>query len=134
MGHWAVKSEPDSYGWDRFVDEGGTEWDGVRNAAAAGHLRRMAVGDRVLFYHSGTPKAAVGIARVARAARPDGEDGRWVSVRLEPDAPLPRPVTLAAMKADPALADMALVRQGRLSVSPVTDDEWTAVMRLAEVG
>jgi predicted RNA-binding protein with PUA-like domain len=131
VAHWLLKSEADSYGWDALVRDGGTEWDGVRNAAAAKHLRAMAPGDQALFYHSGPDKAAVGIARIARAARPDGENGRWVSVRVEPLSALPRPVTLAAMKAEPALADMAMIRQGRLSVSPVSEDEWAAVMRLA---
>ncbi|WP_267351222.1 EVE domain-containing protein [Sphingomonas carotinifaciens] len=131
MGHWLLKSEPDSYGWDDLVRDGGTEWDGVRNNAAAGHLRAMAAGDEALIYHSGKDKAAVGIARIARAAQADGDDGRWVSVRVEPVRPLPRPVTLAAMKAEPALADMAMLRQSRLSVSPVTDAAWQMLMRLA---
>lgn len=130
MGRWLVKTERESYGWDDLVRDGGTEWDGVRNHAAAKHLRAMAAGDPVLIYHSGADKAAVGIARVARAARPDGEEG-WVSVRLEPAEPLPAPVTLAAMKARPALKDMAMLRQSRLSVSPVTAAEWDAVIGLA---
>lgn len=130
MAHWLLKSEPDSYGWDDLVRDGGTEWDGVRNHAAAKHLRAMAVGDDAIFYHSGKDKAAVGIARIARAAQADGDEG-WVSVRVEPDRALPRPVTLAAMKAADGLQDMAMLRQSRLSVSPVTDGEWTALMRLA---
>ncbi|KQM61580.1 MULTISPECIES: EVE domain-containing protein [unclassified Sphingomonas] len=130
MANWLLKSEPDSYGWDDLVRDGGTEWDGVRNHVAAKHLRAMAEGDRALFYHSGKDKAAVGVARIARAARPDGEDG-WVSVRVEPDHPLPRAVTLAAMKREDALKDMAMLRQSRLSVSPVSDAEWAVVMRLA---
>lgn len=131
MGHWLLKSEPDSYGWEDLVRDGGTEWEGVRNNAAAGHLRAMAAGDEALIYHSGKDKAAVGIARIARAAQADGDDGRWVSVRVEPVRPLARPVTLAAMKAEPALADMAMLRQSRLSVSPVTDAAWQVLMRLA---
>ena len=131
LTYWLIKGEPGSYGWDDLVREGGTEWDGIRNAAAALHLRAMRVGDEALFDHSGAQKAAVGVARVARAAQPDGEDGRWVSVRVEPVRPLVRPVTLAAMKAEPALAGMTTIRQSRLSVSPVTDDEWTAIMKLA---
>ncbi|PZT92295.1 MULTISPECIES: EVE domain-containing protein [Sphingomonas] len=130
MAHWLLKSEPDSYGWNDLVRDGGTEWDGVRNHAAAKHLRAMAVGDDAIFYHSGKDKAAVGIARIARAAQADGDEG-WVSVRVEPDRALPRPVTLAAMKAAVGLQDMAMLRQSRLSVSPVTDGEWTALMRLA---
>ncbi|WP_230769580.1 EVE domain-containing protein [Sphingomonas sp. Leaf4] len=130
MAYWLLKSEPDSYGWDGLVRDGGTEWDGVRNHAAAGHLRAMQVGDEALYYHSGKDKAAVGVARIARAARPDGEDG-WVSVRIEPLRPLPRPVALKAMKAEAALADMAMLRQSRLSVSPVGDAEWAVLLRLA---
>ncbi len=127
MAYWLLKSEPDSYGWDDLIRDGGTEWGGVRNHAAAGHLRAMAVGDSALFYHSGKDKAAVGIARIARAARPDGDDG-WVSVRVEPIEPLPRPVTLAAMKGEAALAGMAMVRQSRLSVSPVREGEWAVIV------
>lgn len=125
-----LKSEPNSYGWDDLVRDGTTEWDGVRNAAAAGHLRAMAVGDAALLYHSGKDKAAVGIVRIARAARKDGEEGNWVSVAVEPTAPLPRPVTLAAMKAEPKLAEMAMLRQSRLSVSPVGDAEWAVLMEM----
>lgn len=131
MATWLLKSEPDSYGWDDLVRDGGTEWDGVRNHAAAKHLRAMAVGDRALFYHSGKDKAVIGITHIARTAQPDGDEG-WVSVRVEPDHPLPHPVTLAAMKAAAGLQDMAMLRQSRLSVSPVTDAEWDVVMGLAK--
>jgi predicted RNA-binding protein with PUA-like domain len=131
MVSWLLKSEPDSYGWADLVRDGGTEWDGVRNNAAAAHLRNMTAGDRALIYHSGDQKAAVGIARVVRAARRDGDDGNWVSVAIEPVEPLPRPVTLTAMKADPALAEMAMIRQSRLSVSPVTEGEWDTLIRMA---
>ena len=131
MANWLLKTEPGSYGWADLVRDGGTEWDGVRNAAAAKHLRATAVGDRVFIYHSGAEKAVVGKARVARAGRADGDDGRWVSVRVEPVAALPRPVTLAAVKAEPALAGMAILRQSRLSVSPVSDAQWDAIEALA---
>ncbi len=127
MAYWLLKSEPDSYGWNDLIRDGGTEWDGVRNHAAAGHLRAMAVGDSALFYHSGKDKAAIGIARIARAARPDGDDG-WVSVRVQPVAALSCPVTLAAMKGEAALAGMAMVRQSRLSVSPVREGEWGVIV------
>lgn len=132
MAYWLLKSEPGSYGWDDLVRDGATEWDGVRNHAAAGHLRAMQVGDEALFYHSGADKAAVGIARVSRAARPDGAEGTWVSVAIEPVRPLATPVTLAAMKAAPALAAMAMLRQSRLSVSPVTEPEWRAIVAMSE--
>ncbi|WP_230481875.1 EVE domain-containing protein [Sphingomonas sp. Leaf21] len=131
MAHWLLKSEPDSYGWGDLVRDGATEWDGVRNAAAARYLRAMAVGDTALFYHSGKDKAAVGIATIARTAKADGDDGRWVSVQVSPDRPLAKPVTLAAMKADARLADMAMLRQSRLSVSPVGDSEWAVLLELA---
>ncbi|KQU53076.1 ubiquinol-cytochrome C reductase [Sphingomonas sp. Leaf339] len=128
---WLVKTEPDSYSFTDLVAEGRTEWTGIRNHTAANHLRAMAVGDDVLIYHSGKEKAAVGTATVARAAQPDGDEG-WVSTSLAADVPLARPVTLALMKADPALADMAMIRQSRLSVSPITDTEWSVILRLAK--
>lgn len=130
MAYWLLKSEPDSYGWSDLVRDGGTEWDGVRNNAAAMHLRAMRVGDEALLYHSTTEKAAVGVVRITRAAKKDGEEGNWVSVAIEPVERLARPVTLAAMKADPRLAGMAMIRQSRLSVSPVTEDEWAALREL----
>jgi len=125
MARFLLKTEPGSYGWADLVRDGETEWDGVRNHAAARSLRAMTVGDEALFYHSGDEKAAVGVARIVRGAVPDGED--WVSVRIAPIAPLPRPVTLAAMKADPRLADFAMLRQPRLSVVPVSDAHWAAI-------
>lgn len=128
MAYWLLKSEPGSYGWDDLVRDGATEWDGVRNPAAAANLRAMAVGDEGLFYHSGAARAAVGVVRITRAARTDGD--RWVSVALVPVRPLPRPVTLAAMKAEPALATLPVLRQPRLSVSAVGDAEWTTLLRL----
>lgn len=130
MAYWLLKSEPESYSFDDLVRDGATEWDGVRNHAAAGHLRAMKPGDQALFYHSGKQKAAVGVAEITRAARPDGDEG-WVSVAVRPLEPLPAPVTLAAMRADPALRDMAMLRQSRLSVSPVTPAEWDHIIALA---
>lgn len=131
MAHWLLKTEPHSYGWDELVRDGRTEWDGVRNNAAAAHLRAMTPGDRAFVYHSGEQKAAVGIAEVTRGARKDGEQGNWVSVEITPVAPLAAPVTLAAMKGAGALAGMAMLRQSRLSVSPVTDAEWQAILDMA---
>ncbi|MEH3121880.1 MAG: EVE domain-containing protein [Sphingomonas phyllosphaerae] len=131
MAHWLLKTEPDSYGWDDLVHEGETEWTGVRNHAAAAHLRAMEVGDLALIYHSGAQKAAVGVAEVTRAARVDGA-APWVSVAVTARNPLPAPVTLATMKAMPALAGMAMLRQSRLSVSPVTVAEWAAITGLAD--
>ena len=134
MKRWLIKSEPESYGWRQLVADGGTEWDGVRNATAAIHLRAMAVGDEAFLYHSVSDKAVVGIMRVARAFRPDGADGKWASVRVEPVAALPKPVTLAAIKAEPALAGMELLRQSRLSVCPVRESEWAIVLAMAAGG
>ena len=131
MAYWLLKSEPESYGWGDLVRDGATEWDGVRNNAAAAHLRAMQVGDRALFYHSGAEKAAVGIVEITRAARKDGDEGNWVSVAVKPVEPLPAPVTLAAMKAETRLAGMAMLRQSRLSVSPVSEAEWAVLGGLA---
>ncbi|WEK43591.1 MAG: EVE domain-containing protein [Candidatus Sphingomonas colombiensis] len=127
MAYWLLKSEPESYSWDDLVNDGATEWNGVRNHAAAAHLRAMRPGDRALIYHSGKDKAAVGIAEVTRGPQKDGEEGNWVSVAIKPVAPLPAPVTLAAMKAEPALANLPMLRQSRLSVSPVGNTEWTII-------
>jgi predicted RNA-binding protein with PUA-like domain len=130
MAHWLMKSEPGSYAWDELVRDGGTEWDGVRNAAARIHLRAMRAGEEAFFYHSGEQRSVVGIMRIAREAEPDPKDSNWVSVRVEPVRPL-RPVTLKAIKADPRLAKMELIRQSRLSVAPVRDEEWAALLDLA---
>ncbi|HEX8572952.1 MAG TPA: EVE domain-containing protein [Allosphingosinicella sp.] len=130
MAHWLMKSEPSSYGWDDLVRDGGTEWDGVRNAAARLHLKAMKAGEEAFFYHSGAERAVVGIMRIAREARPDPKDPDWVSVAVEPVRPL-GPVELKAIKADARLARMELIRQSRLSVAPVRDDEWAAVIELA---
>jgi len=134
MAKWLMKSEPGSYGWADLLRERGTEWDGVRNAAARLHLKAMAEGDEAFFYHSGADKAVIGIMRIARAARPDAKDPDWVSVRVEPVRPLAAPVTLKAIKAEPRLAAMELIRQSRLSVSPVREEEWKAVLELAAAG
>ena len=131
MAHWLMKSEPESYGWADLVRDGGTEWDGVRNNAARLHLKAMKPGDEAFFYHSMSDKAVVGIMRVARGAQPDPKDGDWVSVRVEPVKPLPRPVTLAEIKAEPRLAQMELIRQSRLSVAPVRDEEWAKILGMA---
>jgi predicted RNA-binding protein with PUA-like domain len=131
MAHWLMKSEPASYSWDDLVRDGGTEWDGVRNNAARLHLRAMQTGDEAFFYHSMSDKAVVGIMRVTRAARPDPKAPEWVTVRVEPLRPLAHPVTLAAIKAEPSLAAMELIRQSRLSVAPVRDEEWRKVLEMA---
>ena len=131
MAYWLMKSEPGSYSWQELVRDGGTEWDGVRNPAARLHLKAMKAGDEALFYHSGDERAAVGIMRISRAAKPDPKDPVWVSVAVKPVRPLANPVTLKAIKAEPKLAKMELIRQSRLSVSPVRDTEWRAILKMA---
>ena len=132
MARWLMKSEPESYSWTDLVRDGGTEWDGVRNNAARLHLRAMKKGDEAFLYHSMSDKAVVGIMRITREAQPDPKDNNWVSVRVEPVKELARPVTLAEIKAEPKLAKMELIRQSRLSVAPVRDDEWDQLLRMAE--
>ena len=131
MAHWLMKSEPESYSWSDLVRDDGTEWDGVRNNAARLHLKAMKPGDEAFFYHSMSDKAVVGIMRVVREAETDPKDADWVSVRVEPMRALARPVTLAEIKAEPRLAKMELIRQSRLSVAPVRDEEWQVVLELA---
>jgi predicted RNA-binding protein with PUA-like domain len=133
MAFWLVKSEPDAYSWDQQVAEGTTAWTGVRNHSAKLNLQAMRVGDRAFFYHSNIGKEIVGIVEVVREAYPDptAEPGSpWVCVDVKAVSPLPKPVTLAAIKAEPSLAGMALLRLSRLSVQPVTDREWATICRM----
>jgi predicted RNA-binding protein with PUA-like domain len=134
MNHWLVKQEPDSYPWEQFVRDGKTAWTGVRNFQARNNLRAMAPGDLVLYYHSVKGKAVVGIAGVEREAYPDptaaGED--WSCVDLRPIEALRRPVELDEIKAEPGLADIALLRQSRLSVMPLKKAEFDAIVRLSK--
>jgi predicted RNA-binding protein with PUA-like domain len=131
MAHWLMKSEPGTYSWDQLVRDRKTEWDGVRNPTARLHLKAMQKGDECFFYHSGDERQVVGIMRVTREARPDPKDAAWVSVAVEAVRPVEPPVTLKAIKAEPSLAKMELVRLSRLSVSPVRDEEWTRVLEMA---
>lgn len=130
--HWLVKQEPEDYAWTDFVRDGKTAWTGVRNYAARLHLRAMAKGDTVFFYHSGDDKAVVGLAEVLRPQYPDptADEAGWVAVDLKPVKPLPSPVTLTAIKADAAFKDFALVRQSRLSVMPVSAAEAARLRKL----
>lgn len=132
MNYWLVKSEPDAFSWREQVENGVEPWTGVRNHAARNNLRAMQLGDRAFFYHSNQGREIVGIVEVAREAYadPTAESGNWVAVDVKTVAPLPRPVTLAAMKADPALEGLALIRQSRLSVSPVSPAHWQHICRL----
>ena len=133
MAGWLVKSEPNTYSFEQLQKDGKTVWDGVRTNAAALQLKAMKVGDEVLFYHSQEGLAVVGIAKVVCEAFPDASDpsGRFVAVELAPVRPLKRPVTLAEMKATPALASLEMIRQSRLSVSPVRPDVWATIMKMA---
>ncbi|MBL9215731.1 MAG: EVE domain-containing protein [Opitutaceae bacterium] len=132
MQYWLVKSEPETYSWDDLVRDGRTDWTGVRNYAARLHLKGMRTGDQVLFYHSGDGKSVVGVARVTRTAFPDAtaKEPGWVAVELAAVRPLPRPVPLAAVKADAALQAIGLVRQGRLSVMPLQPAEFARLTKL----
>ena len=131
--YWLVKSEPATYSFEALVRDGRTVWDGVRNNAAALHLKAMQIGDQVFFYHSQEGLEVVGIAQVSKTAYPDATDpkGRFVAVELIPVRSLKRPVSLAQMKANPALADMAMLRQSRLSVSPVSPEAWDEILKMA---
>lgn len=132
MAYWLMKSEPQVYSWDDLVRDRSTDWDGVRNNAARLHLRAMKAGDEAFFYHSGEERAIVGIMTIAGAGKPDGEDGAWVKVPVAPLRKLASPVTLKAVKAEPKLAAMELIRQSRLSVSPVREEEWNLILEMAD--
>jgi predicted RNA-binding protein with PUA-like domain len=135
MAHWLVKSEPSSYSWNRLVKEGRAQWDGVRNHQAAANLKAMKVGDRTFFYHSNEGLAVVGIAEITRTAYPDPSDktGKFVMVDLKPVAPMKEPVTLAAIKAESKLKDVALIRQSRLSVMPIDAAAWKLICKMGGV-
>ena len=132
MAYWLVKDEPESWSYAMHAAAGVAEWDGVRNHQAAANLRAMRKGERAFFYHSVTEKQIAGVLEVVREAYPDPTDpeGKWVAVDFKAVAPLPRPVTLAAIKADKRLANLALIRQSRLSVMPVSAAEWAVLARL----
>ncbi len=134
MRYWLFKSEPSTWSWDEQVAKGdaGEEWDGVRNYQARNHMREMALGDRGFFYHSQSEKAVVGIVEVCATSHPDSttDDERWDCVDIRALRPMAQPVTLEQIKADPALADMVLVKNSRLSVQPVTEAEWARICDL----
>lgn len=133
MNYWLMKSEPDAFSWDDLVEKGRAEWDGVRNHAAQLNMKAMRVGDRALFYHSNIGLEVVGIMEIVREAEQDSTDetGKWIAVEVAPVKPVPTPVTLKAIKAEPALAGMAMIRQSRLSVSPVTEAEYARILEMA---
>lgn len=131
--YWLVKSEPDSFSWDQQVANGVEPWTGVRNHMAKNNLKAMKKGDHAFFYHSNIGKEIVGVVEVVKEAYPDptAEKGDWVSVDMKAVGPVAKPVTLAAIKADPALADLALVRLSRLSVVPISPAHWKHLSRMA---
>jgi predicted RNA-binding protein with PUA-like domain len=133
MSYWLIKSEPETYSWEQFQKDKTTTWDGIRNYAARNHLKAMKKGDEVLYYHSNQGLEIVGIAKVAKEAYqdPSTDNEAWVVVDLKPYKKLKKPVSLAQIKTDKRLSQMALVRIGRLSVQPVTSDEWDIIMKLA---
>lgn len=132
--YWLVKSEPHKYSWDDFIGDGRTYWDGVRNYEARNNLAAMKKGDLALYYHSNEGKEVVGVARVVGESYPDptADDERWVVVDLEPVVALAEPVTLASIKSDPALGEIALVRRSRLSVVPIERREFERIMKLGK--
>ena len=134
MSYWLVKSEPETYAWSQLVKDGVTAWTGVRNFASRNILRAMKSGDRVFFYHSGEEKSVVGLARVMKEAYrdPTTSEGDWSCVDLMPENALARPVTLATIKADKILKEMVLAKQPRLSVSPVTREQFEQLLKLAD--
>jgi len=133
-GHWLVKSEPGTYSWEQFAAERGTFWSGVRNPLARNHLAAMKKGDAVLFYHSGDGKEVVGLARVTKESYPDpsADDPKWLVVDLAPVKPLAQPVTLAAIKTEKTLAEIALVRMSRLSVMPLKKAEFEKILAMGK--
>jgi predicted RNA-binding protein with PUA-like domain len=138
MAHWLLKTEPEEFSWDDCVKRGakGEPWTGVRNFTARRHLKEIKKGERAFFYHTGDEKQIVGIAEIVRESYPDptaGEGEPWVVVDVRAVEPLPKPVTLAAVKAEPRLKDMALAKYARLSVQPVTDAEWKLVCKMGGV-
>ena len=135
MAHWLLKSEPSSYSWERLVADRRTHWDGVRNPQALNNLRAMQSGDRAFFYHSGEGKDIVGVVEVVRTFYPDPNDksGKLGMVDIAPVMPVGNPVSLAAMKANPELAGLSLIRQSRLSVCPIGEREWAAICGMAGI-
>lgn len=134
MNYWLMKSEPDVFSYDDLVEKGKAEWDGVRNHAAQLNMKAMRKGDLSIFYHSNIGVEAVGIMEIVEEAAPDSTDdsGKWIAVHVAPKEKLPKPVTLKTMKADPALSGMVILRQSRLSVSPLTEAEFRHIVALSK--
>jgi predicted RNA-binding protein with PUA-like domain len=131
MNYWLVKQEPEKYSFDDFLKEGKTDWTGVRNFQARNNLREMRLGDKVLFYHSVSEKAVVGCAEVSRESFPDPIDEKWIAVEIKPTEKFPKAVTLDEIKAQKTLDNIALIKQSRLSVMPLTRQEFETILRLS---
>ena len=130
MNYWLVKQEPEKYSFDDLLKEGKTDWTGVRNFQARNNLRTMKLGDKVLFYHSVSEKAVVGLAEVSREEFPDPTDEKWIAVEIKPLEKFARAVTLDEIKADRNLQNIALIKQSRLSVAPLTREEFKTIIKL----
>lgn len=132
MNYWMVKTEPSTYSWEDFQEKGEDVWDGVRNYQARNFLKEMRLGDPVLFYHSGKDKAVVGVAEVSEEAFPDPKDGDWVAVKLKVNSALPNPVSVQSIKTEDLLSEMLMLRQSRLSVMSVTDQEFELILKMGK--
>ena len=132
MNHWLVKQEPESYSFDDLIKDGATDWTGVRNFQARNNLRAMKMGDKALYYHTASEKSVVGIAEVSREEFPDPTDEKWISVEIKPIEKFANPVTLECIKAEKSLENIALTKQSRLSVMPLTEGEFDVILRLAK--
>lgn len=132
MNYWLVKQEPEAYSFDDLLRDGKTDWTGVRNFQARNNLRAMRAGDKVLFYHSVSEKSIVGVAEVSREEFPDPTDEKWIAVEIKPIEKFSKPVGLEQIKTEKTLENIALIKQSRLSVMPVTPEEFAAISRLTE--
>lgn len=130
MNYWLVKQEPETYSFDDLIEEGRTDWTGVRNFQARNHLRAMRAGDKVLFYHSVSEKSVVGLAEVSRGEFPDPTDEKWIAVEIKPLEKFARPVSLEQIKAEKSLENIALIKQSRLSVMPLSKKEFETILNL----
>jgi predicted RNA-binding protein with PUA-like domain len=132
MNYWLVKQEPEAYSFDDLMRDGKTDWTGVRNFQARNNLRAMRTGDKVLFYHSVSEKSVVGLAEISREEFPDPSDEKWIAVEIKPVEKFSKPVGLEQIKADKSLEDIALIKQSRLSVMPLTRDEFDKILKMSE--
>lgn len=132
MNYWLVKSEPDAYSFDDLVKDGKTDWTGVRNYQARNNLRAMKLGDKVLFYHSVSEKSVVGLSEVSREEFPDPTDEKWIAVEIKPIKKVTKPVSLDQIKVEKSLENIALIKQSRLSVMPLTAAEYDTIIKLSE--